>query len=472
MTTPRLWAWLAVALPVLAAIVAPMSTVDLAYHLRAGDEMLDARALPTVDTWTFTVAGARWVDQQWGAQLVLWAIHALADWTGLVVLRALVVGAVFATVLAAARARGLETRRAALLTIAAFVVAAPALGLRPQLFGILAFALTVFLVWRRETQPRAAWLIPVVALVWANLHGSFILAPAVVGVALVGDLLEGRRDRAIGLAAVLGATLLATFVTPFGPGVWVYAVTLSRDPEIAARVTEWQPTTIDDASGLLFFASAAAVILVLARRGRVTGWRDLLWLAVFGALALLAQRGIVWWAIAVVPIVAGWLSAATSESTAPAPDTPTLRRVNLGVAAALTVAMVALLPGWRPTDPDIGAPSGLLRPAPGALTAGLRDVAEPGAHVLHPQPLGSWLEFAVPTALVTVDARIELFPSEVWDAYEAVAAGREGWPAILDAWAVDLVVVDPADRAFHDRLAAAGWMEAYAGEDGWILARP
>ncbi len=75
MSLPRLWAFLAVALPTLAALVAGLATVDLAYHLRAGAEILDTRAIPTVDSWTFTAAGLPWTDQQWGAQVVLTAVY-------------------------------------------------------------------------------------------------------------------------------------------------------------------------------------------------------------------------------------------------------------------------------------------------------------------------------------------------------------------------------------------------------------
>ncbi len=64
MTLPRLWAVLAVLLPVLAAFIANLSSVDLAYHLRAGGEILDGHGIPTHDTYTFTAAGQPWLDQQ------------------------------------------------------------------------------------------------------------------------------------------------------------------------------------------------------------------------------------------------------------------------------------------------------------------------------------------------------------------------------------------------------------------------
>ena len=86
MTLTALWAFLAVALPVLAALLAPLSAVDLAYHLRAGGQFLDTGVIPTTDTFTFTAGGQPWVNQQWGAQALLAAVYRVAGWTGLAIL--------------------------------------------------------------------------------------------------------------------------------------------------------------------------------------------------------------------------------------------------------------------------------------------------------------------------------------------------------------------------------------------------
>ena len=88
MTLGRLWAFLAVGLPVLAALIANLSAVDLAYHLRAGEMFLDTGRIPTTDTFTFTASGATWLNQQWGAQAILAVVYRLFGWTGLTLLRA------------------------------------------------------------------------------------------------------------------------------------------------------------------------------------------------------------------------------------------------------------------------------------------------------------------------------------------------------------------------------------------------
>ena len=188
MSLNTLWAFLAVALPVLASLVASLPATDLAYHLRAGSEILSTRAIPSVDSWTFTAAGLPWFDQQWGAQVTLDATYQVSGWGGLAILRAVLVGVVFGTVFLLCSRRGLEARRAALLTLGAFVVAAPALALRPQLIAMVLFTVTLLFVVERHEHPRRLWLVPFIAIIWANVHGSFFLAPAVLGLSWLADL--------------------------------------------------------------------------------------------------------------------------------------------------------------------------------------------------------------------------------------------------------------------------------------------
>src|SRR6185369_950812 len=116
-TIGELWTFLGFALPALAALLVPMPAVDLAYQLRAGAEILQTGAIPATDTWTFTINGQPWLDQQWGAQLLLAVVFQAAGWTGLAILRAGLVAATFALVLATLRSMGCAQRPAALLAL-------------------------------------------------------------------------------------------------------------------------------------------------------------------------------------------------------------------------------------------------------------------------------------------------------------------------------------------------------------------
>ncbi len=478
MTLGALWAFLAVALPVLAALLANLPSVDLAYHLRAGALFLDTGRVPAVDTFTFTAAGQPWLNQQWGAQALLAATYRIGGWTGLVVLRAVLTGLFAGLVFVACRRQGIDRRRAAWLTLAAFSLAAVAMGLRPQLLGVVLFAVVLLLVVERRRHPRLLWLVPLLAIAWANLHGSFFLAPALLGLAWLADLHDRHpRARLTLLAAVAAAAV--TLVNPWGPSVWLYAAGLTTNAQLASRLTEWQPTTLRSVPGIAFFASALLLAAWLARRTRRTPWPALLWFAAFFAIGLWAVRGLAWWPAAAAVGFAGlagsgFLGAGGAHVTgdqAGRRDMP--RALNALLAAALVLAGIALLPVWRPTDRALGAPAGVVGSAPPGITAAIRELARPGDRLYGPQPWGSWFELAIPTVSVFADSRFELFPPGVWLDHEAIAVGRSGWTDVLDRWAVTIVVAtDEAPGGLVDRLRGNdGWLEVHADGDGRVFVR-
>jgi len=507
-TLGELWTFLAVALPALGALVAPMSAVDLAYQLRAGAAILAGQGIPTIDTWTFTVAGTPWHDQQWLAQAFLAAVYGVTGWGGLAILRAALVALAFRLLLAAVRARAprIGRRTAALLVIGAFIVAAPALALRPQLIAIVLFAATLLVLAGRKAHPRRLWLIPVIAVLWANIHGSFPLVILLAGLAWLEDLsmrwphLDFLPGRQVALGAAVAAAA-ATLLNPTGLGVWSYALGVATNATISSRVSEWRPPSPTTAGGSLFFASLISVTVFVAVgfARRLVGrwgpswpmamliarppWILSLTLLIFAVFGLVSGRGVAWWPLVAAVTVAALLVARPSAAqlmpgAAEAPFMAPARaerrsRLNAVIGVLLILAGIAVLPIWRPTGPA-GAPIGLLTEAPQGITAELASGRVPGTNVWNPQLWGSWLELAAPTMKVATDSRIELFPPELWDQADQIGSASGSWQAILDRYAVDTVVTAAKPESPIDRVLAGapGWTLEYRDPDGsiWIRA--
>ena len=468
MSLRALWWFLAISLPVLASLIAKISTVDLAYQLRAGAEILATGRIPTTDTWTFTMAGQPWVDQQWAAQIVLRAIESVGGWVGLAAFRAVLVGAIFGGTCLIAVRRGLDVRTGAILSLLAFVVAAPALALRPQLLGMLCFVGVLLLVVDRREHPQRLWLAPVIVAIWANIHGSFFLGPLVLGFAWLEDV-HDRLPGATRTLAVAGVAALAACLTPSGPLVWLYAAGLTSNASVTARVTEWQPTSIRDVPGLLFFASALAIVTLIARSGRRVPWPTLAWLGVFFLIGVYAQRGVAWWPIAAVTAIAGTLVPAFPGGRGSRP-----RRCVASTPWSL--ACSSLRCSWP--FPRIARPC----PAPSC-----RRTPSRRHRLASPRAFATW-RIRGPTSSIrrrgargsSTRCRSSRWPSTLGSRCsgptsgkrtKSIVSGQDGWERQMAEWGVTHVVVEADATAFRDRLVRAGWEVAYEDADGALLIR-
>jgi hypothetical protein len=464
----RVWILLAVAIPTLGSLALSMSTVDLTYHIRLGEQILHG-TLPRMDTFTFSAPGATWTDQQWLAQALLALAHRIDGWNAIVVLRALLTAVAFAFVFAACRRSGASVRASAGLTVASAVLSSQNIGMRPQLFAVPLFAATLWISATRREHPARQWAIPVLVAVWANVHGSFVLGPILVGF----DWLEDRRERSprAGQTFLVGlVAAAATLLNPFGLRVWTYTLEVGTNPTVTRFASEWEPTTIRSFSGAALFVSVIAVMWLLSRRREPVPWPSVLRLTFFFFLALPAVRGIVWWGLAAPVAVAGWLAPPRTAEGGRV-DRQGSPVINLAVVLTIGAAAVLALPWWRTPKP--GGSSPLLNHAPEGVAVAIETASAPGDHVWVDQVWASWLEYRLPDRPVFVDSRIELYRQAVWTDYLDAANGREGWQAILDRWNVDVVALSPGQSGeLLERIAFdPGWQRTYRDDDGSVYIR-
>jgi hypothetical protein len=459
-------AWVAIAclVPVIVGLISRMGATDLAYHLRAGNEILHG-SIPRFDTYTFSVRGDPWTDQQWGAQAVMDLVFKAGGWPTLAAVQGLLVGATFGLVYLAARSSGAAARSASLLTLMGFLVAVPGLAMRPQLLALPLFGALLWVVAGRESHPRRLWIAPLLTTVCANMHGSFPLFIVVLVLAWLDDRRRGSPTAERTLIVTLIASV-ATLVNPFGVGVWTYVVELSTNPVIRNTISEWAPTTLASLPGWLTVLSALAVAGILISRRRPLPWTSLITLAAFFLLALSAQRAIVWWGL-IAPVVMAGIFAddrvgeeppqrAHAESSLPAK----------GIVAALALGVIVLAPWLRGSSYET-----FLGAAPPGLTEAVRGLPS-GSRLMVHQPWGSWFEFAVPDDPVFVDSRIEILPEAIWKDYGEVGFAGAGWKEVLERWDVDAIVAAPNWELLpYLRSDPAEWRVVYDGEDGTLFQR-
>jgi hypothetical protein len=454
----------AVVLPALAVLLSRLPVNDLAYLLRAGDFTLNTGHVLRADLFTFTMNGQPWTDQQWGAASILAALFRLGGWRGLVVLRACLTSfAIAFTYRRTFRMNG-DPLVSGCLSIGAFLVAITLPGtfsLRPQLLAVPLLAGSVSLIGDRETHPAGlAWLLPI-GVLWANIHGSFVLLPLLLLIAFVDDVVS-RRPTWRWTGCLVVVTVLTPLASPWGSGVYSYLWTIATSSIVRDVIDEWKPLASQFPAWVLFLVFNVTVLVAAVRhRSRPLSVEEVMTLVIFTALPIWSGRNLVWWVVAVPP-VGGALLASWHPGERPAGRVDVILSLTLGAVLLLSVGRVLTT---RP-------PELLLSEAPSGITEAVRGAAHPGVRVFDGR-WGSWFEFATPSLPMFVDSRAELFPDAVWHDYFQVSEAQAGWQTVLDDWNVDIVVAaDDHDAALIDALEHEnGWKLVYRDVDGAVFTR-
>ena len=69
---------------------------DTMWQITVGQWIIDHRAVPVTDVYSFTMRGQPWISTQWLAQVLFAKAYAIAGWSGPVVLAASAIAATFA----------------------------------------------------------------------------------------------------------------------------------------------------------------------------------------------------------------------------------------------------------------------------------------------------------------------------------------------------------------------------------------
>jgi hypothetical protein len=152
---------------------------DVSWHIATGQWILDHRAIPHVDPFSFTWAGKPWVPIEWLAEVIYASAYRLGGYGGVAALVTAVLMALHAIVyFNAAR----WTRLALLPIVAMDFVLIPMLLARPHLLTWPLLALWTWLMLRAREQDRAPPLAAALLMaLWANLHGGFVFGLAIAG---------------------------------------------------------------------------------------------------------------------------------------------------------------------------------------------------------------------------------------------------------------------------------------------------
>lgn len=434
------------------AISYPQSDGDIEWQRWLGARILAEGKIPrALGPETFSAPGAYWLPQEWLFSIAAYLSHGVwwPVFAGIVALCPLV--AILLVALRAQRA-GASDSASAILVAFAGIALLESFGVRVQVVAWPLLAAFLYLVERDDE--KSFWAIAV-AVVWANVHASVMLAPALALAMTVGTYLDsgiGPRLRRISIIAI--GSLVATCINPFGWELPAYAIHLVSSP-FKDMISEWRHTTIAEEA----FAFAALPMLLglvaFGLRGP-NAWRDRTIAAAAAILMFGAARNIAIFAITCAPFVA---VAATStipwlkKSVAPidiASDRIIRRTLPIFAILLFGIVTYGLVSSESRTQDD----------QPRKAIAMIRSL--PGHHRVFCADF-AWCAFLISSNndAVYLDSRADPYPEEIWKTYGKIVRLKPAWSKALDTTTAD-IVISGKTSAFESGLELSpGWRAVY-----------
>ena len=456
----------------------PLIDGDVYWHIRAGETVLDTGSVPKTDPWSIVGEGMRWTSQDWGSNV----LHALGWRVGELGPSVLSIGYALLVVVALAMLWwGFKRRHPTagwlgriIWLAAGIIVAGPTLGVRVQVIDLTFGAAVLACLWAFEADRRWRWLValPLITLLWTNLHAGWPLVFLLGGAVLVGeaaDRLLGRGSplawgdlRRLGLALVASVPMIA--INPNGIDLYLYPL---RTSSIAAHrdfLSEWQPPDPGTFIGQVFIVFTVLFVLPALWIGlRRLRSADLLAMVGLTAMIALGARFLL-----VAPLIAATaglaLEPALAESRIGRRFGPILARLGTprrgGALSVLNGALVAVavLAGLAVTWARVAPPvqDGMIADhmPVGAVDWIIEN--DPGDRPFNQYSWGGYLGLRVPDEPIFIDGRSDIYGDAPIREFADAVQLRTDPQVLLDKYEIDYVL-------YGAHMAIANWLDESPG---------
>ena len=169
----------------------PIVDPDFWWHLRTGQLIDQTQEIPNADPFSFTANAKQWVTHEWLSEFFIFELFKLGGYGLLIFIFS---GIITASFLFAYLRCSKESKPyiAGFALLLGAITSAPIWGVRPQMFTLLFTSIFLFLLdrYRRNGNFKTLIPIPLITILWVNLHAGYIIGIAIEIIYIFGYLLE------------------------------------------------------------------------------------------------------------------------------------------------------------------------------------------------------------------------------------------------------------------------------------------
>jgi len=412
---------------------------DLGWHLKCGQLFWQEQSFCSQNQFSVFLPDYQWSYPAWLYQSTLFPLFKFFGPWSLTIFSALLL-----TLTAFFFYHALKTNHfykiLALIITLFFSWGTLSLGIRSQLFGLFFFSLLLYLI------PKKPKFIPLVMLIWANTHGSFIL-----GLILILLNLFNIPKKYV----MLG--FLATLINPFTWRIYHQAWIHFAGSPLSNLIAEWVPPSppIQIIITLIFLVSLIPLIKFLPARPLPAGRLGLAWIlnSLFLILGLKARRHIPFFFLTTFYFLA-----------------PGLPRLSKHLVKTLSIIITTFIFSFALISfpKTINALSSWPQFKDNPMNAINFLQSQPPGRIFNRYEWGGLFIWYLPEHQIFIDGRMPTWPTpsgkSPYTIYLETLQTQPGWQQILQDYKINWIFISPGtfmDLLLKPNPEKFNWREAY-----------
>lgn len=285
---------------------------DTGYHIRVGEYILNTLTIPRSDIFSFIEPSIPWTAHEWLSEVVMALLHRYCDLTAVVIAFSIMIAASTVLFYKNIKSEGNNVLLAVIASVMFVLLSNVHWLARPHIFSLI-----ILLGWYRlldDFQYRhnnRLWQLPLILILWVNLHGGFVIGLAMLGIYFAGNfqlLYTNRKkwedygkEKSREFGTILGACLIACLANPYSYHILIFPFKLITDKYIMDRVGEFLSPNFHQFQPFKYVLYL--IIIVFAYSKRKPNVIEAILLILFTGMSLYSVRYIPLFGVIVIPIL-------------------------------------------------------------------------------------------------------------------------------------------------------------------------
>lgn len=441
---------------------------DFGWHLKTGELILES-GIPKTDPFSYTMPSYQFVNHEWLTDVFLAKIFPVIGFWGLGIISTLIA---LSSVLLLVNFR--ELKKLDLIILISSLILLYFGGSRAQLITWFFLSLLFWIIARIENWDKYKYGLPLLFLIWSNLHGGFLAGLIVLGIIIAGKTIEQKKVKIPDLL-VLFSSILITLINPYGINLWKEVLVSANDSRLRFIINEWMPPFFRFDLAFLSLLALAS-FLIFKFRKKLFLFESLLYLF-FTGLALLSSRHIPLWLLLILALTPKLLSFVL-EMLPDAESTERILKNSYLVAGMFALVITAV--SLSSSVPKIYKYR-LDKHYPIAAVEYIK-IHQPPPQMIAPYTWGSYIIWQLPNYKVFIDGRMPSWKnynpaanesSSIMEEYQNFLSGKINREQILDKYGVNTILWPSKvpKQNFPTSLNPKKWEEIYRDQTSVIYTR-